>query len=135
MGLLILGLVLLAEAVIVLLPSFKSQTQKGISVEEAAQLMPLYPTHMSATMKEGVVLVKWRGTGEDVDYYEILRKTSSIKAWVQITRVKAVGDNREWYEWKDSTINSGTPYIYGVRAVNVYGTHSIISESAIIASP
>lgn len=108
--------------------------ETGISREQAGQLIPLHPSQVTVTTTAGTAAVKWRGTGEDVNQYEVYRKTANDVDWQQLAGVKPVGDNRGLYEWKDTTIKPGTTYTYGVLAVGIYGKKSIIAQStAIIA--
>jgi hypothetical protein len=110
-------------------------TQNGISREEALLVSPLCPSNVSVTIQDGKAFVRWRGTGEDVSSYEMLRKNSASDLWIQLANVAEIGDNRGWYEWKDTVLKSGDSYIYGIRAINVFGTQSTISESPVVTAP
>lgn len=78
-------------------------------------------------------MVSWLGTGEDiVQHYQVYRKTVEDGKWQWISDVGATEDNRGQYEFEDTTIDLGSGYVYGVRAINVYGKASEISVSAVI---
>lgn len=106
----------------------------GITLEEAAKLIPLAPGSVAVEAIRGAINLKWRGTGESIVQYEILRKTDSAEAFEPIASVNATEENRGWYEWTDKTTIQATKYIYGVRAINTFNTKSSISESSSIVS-
>lgn len=116
-------------------PTSPTPTETGISREEVNQLIPLHPYQVTVETTPGTVVVGWSGTGEDtIQYYEVYRKSSSGDDWQKLGDVKSVGENKGQYEWRDTSTKVGTVYIYGVRAVSIYGTKSVISESAAITS-
>jgi hypothetical protein len=98
-------------------------------------VLPLAPTQVTVEPTAGAVVMKWRGTGEDVAHYAVHRKTVATAPWQQVATVPAITENTGWYEWSDTTTKSGMTYIYGVSAVNTYGTQSAISESSAIVAP
>jgi hypothetical protein len=107
--------------------------EEGITREEAVQILPLPPSQVIVDEKPNhTVILRWRGTGEDIVNYVLHRRNYNDKNWQQLDRVKAFGDNLGWYEWRDATIKQGVTYIYGVSAVNVYGRESIIAESVAV---
>ena len=107
----------------------------GITLEQAAKLMPLAPGGVTVEARRDEINLKWRGTGESIVEYEILRKTDSAEAFQPIASVNATEENRGWYEWTDKTTIQATKYIYGVRAIKTitFNTKSSISESSSIS--
>ncbi len=105
----------------------------GITRDEDSQLTPSHPTHVTAQAITDTIVLTWLGTGDDrIEYYHIFRRLANDGNWQFITRVKSTGDNRGWYEFKDTTIEMGIAYIYGVTAVDIYGNESAISESSVV---
>jgi hypothetical protein len=107
----------------------------GISREEDSLLTPSPPTQVTARATAGVIVLVWLGTGDDrIEYYQVYRKIADDEDWQLIARVEAIGDNRGWYEFRDTSTERGITYIYGVSAVDTYGNESTISESPAITS-
>jgi hypothetical protein len=110
-------------------------TDNGISREAAERLVPLQPSSVVVEVKDDLIVVRWRGTGEDVVNYEILRRASDVDDWVEIAKVESTEENRAWYEWADHSSISGSSYVYGVRAVSPLGSQSLIAQSSEIIAP
>jgi len=107
----------------------------GISREEDSQLTPSHPTQVTAQAITGAIVLTWLGTGDDrIEYYQVCRKVADDEDWQLTARVEATGDNRGWYEFRDTATERGITYIYGVSAVDIYGNESTISESSAITS-
>jgi hypothetical protein len=112
-----------------------SSEETGISREEDSQLTPSHPTQVTAQAITDAIVLTWLGTGDDrIEHYQVYRKVADDKDWQLIAKVESTGDNRGWYEFKDTTIAQGITYIYGVSAVDTYGNESTISESSAITS-
>lgn len=111
----------------------KSGTEGGITHQEYSQQTPLHPSQLTVDVVEGTVMVRWLGTGEDIiQYYQVYRKTVDDGKWQWISDVEATEDNRGQYEFEDTTTDLEIGYVYGVRALNVYGKESEISVSVVI---
>lgn len=109
--------------------------ETGISRDEDSQLTPSHPTQVMVQAITGVIVLTWLGTGDDrIEYYQIYRKVADDEHWQLTARVEATGDNREWYEFRDTATEQGITYIYGVSAIDTYGNESTISESSAITS-
>lgn len=107
--------------------------ETGISREEDSQLTPSHPTQVTAQAITGAIVLTWLGTGDDrIEYYQVCRKVADDEDWQLTARVEATGDNRGWYEFRDTATERGITYIYGVSAVDAYGNESTISESSAI---
>lgn len=102
--------------------------EKGITLEEARQIEPLYPAKLTLSQSGNTKILQWEGTGEDAGYYQLYRKTGTNQKWVSLTKVQIQGDNRGSYEYKDSTVQPDLSYIYGISFVNSLGTESKIIE-------
>ena len=98
-------------------------TTTGIDPSAAAHVAPVAPAHLEATAEAGAVRLQWPSTGEDVAYFEILRRAAGVVDWTPIGR--ATGSDQTYLDKTPST----TASTYGVRAVNSYGTSSSITES------
>jgi hypothetical protein len=96
----------------------------GISRTEAPLVEPLAPASVSASMEGGRVRISWAATGEDVAFYLCFRKTAGGGAWEPVGRVPAAVGAQTAYACTDDANRHGLSYVYGVQAVNVYGTHS-----------
>jgi len=107
----------------------RTPAKTGIAREEAAQLIPLHPSQVLVEATAGAIELKWRGTGGDLLKYEVYRKAYNAEEWQQLTNVATTGDNKRWYEYRDTTIKEDSTYIYGVSAVGIYGKKSLISDS------
>ncbi|MGH2541356.1 MAG: hypothetical protein ACRDIB_01080 [Ardenticatenaceae bacterium] len=107
----------------------------GISPEEAAQIVPLPPARLLVEVEEGRVVLRWRGTGGDLDRYDIYRKESEVEEWQSVAAVPATEDNTHWYEWEGPAASAGTTYIYGIEAVSLFGTSSPLVEADPVAAP
>lgn len=107
--------------------------ETGISREEDSQLTPSHPTQVTARAITDTIVVMWLGTGDDrIEYYQVYRKVADDEYWQLTARVEATGDNRGWYEFRDTATEQGITYTYGVSAVDTYGNESTISESSAI---
>ncbi|HYS37843.1 MAG TPA: hypothetical protein VEO01_19670 [Pseudonocardiaceae bacterium] len=103
-------------------PSPTSPT--GITSQDAARVAPLAPAQLTATPDHGGVRLAWSATGEDVAYYQCLRRAGATGTWEPIGRTATPGE----VTYLDRNPGSGT-HIYGIQAVNTYGTASPITES------
>ena len=84
---------------------------------------PLAPGHLDAVEEAGTVRLSWPATGEDVDYYRCLRRKAGATQWETIGRTAHA-------ELTLAVSNPGTTAdVYGVQAVNTFGTASSIVES------
>ncbi len=109
--------------------------ETGISREEDSQLTPSHPTQVTAQATTDTIVLTWLGTGDDrIKYYHVYRKVADDGDWQLIARLEITGDNRGWYEFRDTATEQGITYIYGVSAVDTYGNESAISESSAITS-
>ncbi|MFF1612208.1 hypothetical protein ACFVYA_30880 [Amycolatopsis sp. NPDC058278] len=98
-------------------------TTTGIDPSAAAHVAPVAPSQLEATAEAGIVRLQWPSTGEDVAYYEILRRTAGVVDWTPIGRAAAT--DRAYLDKAPSSTASA----YGIRVVNGYGTSSSITES------
>jgi hypothetical protein len=96
----------------------------GISSPDAARIGPLAPARLTAVADAGNVRLTWPATGEDVAYYQCLRRTTTTSSW-ELLGQTTPGD----LSYLDRRPGNGT-YVYGVRAVNTYHVASAITESA-----
>ena len=76
-----------------------------------------------AVADAGGVRLTWPATGEDVGYYQCLRRTAPAGQWQPVDRTTA--DQRTCL---DRRAGAGT-YVYGVQAVSASGLASPITES------
>lgn len=106
-----------------------TESNVGISPDEAARIVPLPPYQVITRLVDQSIAVEWPGTGGNIDEYRIYRKEVEDTTWSLLQSIKAVGDNRGSYKWNDDSIQKGIVYIYGVQAVNFFGTESAITES------
>lgn len=114
----------------------------GITSEDAGQLLPLAPPWLTVTSLSGIVTLQWPGTGEDLLRYDVYRKDSPAREpalsgaeeWLLLGSVQPGADHRETYQFDDLSAKPGVSYLYGVRAVNVYGKESAIVEAGFTAS-
>ena len=107
--------------------------ETGISREGDSALTPSHPAQVKAQAITDAIILTWLGTGDDrIIYYQIYRKTVDGGDWERVTRIESIGDNRGWYEFRDTPRERGIGYIYGVSAIDTYGNESAISESSVI---
>lgn len=100
-------------------------TTTGIDPQQAAQLAPLGPAQLTASADAaGQVRLSWPTTGEDIAYYQLLRRTPPATTWEPIGRT-----NPDTLTYLDPNPGPGKP-VYGVQAVNTYGTASAITETS-----
>jgi hypothetical protein len=112
------------------------QNEPGLTLEEDSQLKPLHPYKLVVEMVDGVVLLKWSGTGSDIiQYYQIERRIADAEDWQPLNTVQAIGDNTERYEFRDTSAQPSTTYLYGVKAVDSYNNQSSRTESETITLP
>lgn len=105
----------------------------GITHQEYSQQTPLHPSQITVDITGDSIVVTWLGTGEDIiQHYQVYRKILGTEKWQWLGNIKATEDNKEKYEFKDATISPGISYIYGVKATNIYGKESDMSESPVI---
>ncbi len=128
----IAALIIMVLTIIILRVTGYGMGEGGMTRQEYYQQIPLHPSQLTVEAIENAVAVRWLGTGADDITYQIYRKTSSDTEWQWLNNVELVGDNMGKYEFIDTTIKPGTSYIYGVRAVAVYGKESDMSESEVI---
>ncbi|QKV80672.1 hypothetical protein [Amycolatopsis sp. Hca4] len=98
-------------------------TTTGIDPSAAAHVAPVAPAQLEATAESGTVRLQWPSTGEDVAYYEILRRAAGVVDWTSIGR--AAPTDKTYLDKAPSSTRS----TYGIRAVNGYGTSSAVVES------
>lgn len=105
----------------------------GISREENSKLKPLQPSQLAVERVKQTFVMTWVGTGSDiVEYYQVYRKGDKEATWLQIGKVKVVGDNVGSYKFTDADVRRTTIYVYGVTARDIYGNESAVSESSAI---
>jgi len=95
----------------------------GISSPDAARIGPLAPPRLTVVAAAGGVQLTWPTTGEDLAYYQCLRRADPGGSWQQIGRTAP-----EQLSYLDRDPRTGT-YVYGVQAVNPAGLGSPIAES------
>jgi len=95
----------------------------GITSEDAARIAPLAPARLTAVADAGGVQLTWPATGEDIQYYQCLRRTAPAGRWQPVARAAA-----DQHTCLDHGPGAGT-YVYGVQAVNASGLASPITES------
>jgi hypothetical protein len=98
-------------------------TPTGITSQGAARVAPLAPAQLTATADHGTVRLTWSPTGEDIAFYQCLRRSGTTGAWEPIGRTTP-GE----VTYLDRNPGSGTR-VYGIQAVNTYGTTSPITDS------
>ncbi|PWR12613.1 hypothetical protein DKT69_23360 [Micromonospora sicca] len=103
-------------------PPSPSSGPAGITSQEAARIAPVAPALLTAFPDTGTVRLTWSSTGEDLAYYQCLRRSPDGR-WAPIgqtppTRRSCV----------DRNPGSGSR-VYGVRAVSTSGLASAITES------
>ena len=107
----------------------------GISPEEATQIVPLSPNKVTVEIIDSGVLVKWKGTGEDVIQYDVMRSTMEDPEMELLGVVEAQDSNLGLHEFKDTDVKKGTTYVYGIRAKSSFGRLSTITNSDPITIP
>lgn len=61
----------------------------GITSQESARLAPLAPAHLTAVADTGTVRLTWPATGEDLAYYQCLRRTAPTGQWRPVGRASS----------------------------------------------
>ncbi len=102
-----------------------SPAPEGITAEEARELPPLAPAHVSVQRSDGRVLVAWHGTGSPVARYEVYRRVGADQAWQLLGCVPANPADSGEYQWIDPSPVAGS--VYGVAAVSPHGVRSDIA--------
>ena len=102
-------------------PSPSSPT--GITSQDAARIGPLAPPRLTAVADAGNIQLTWPATGEDVAYYQCLRRAAPAGPWQPVERAQS-----QDHTCLDHSPGSGT-YIYGVQAINASGLASPITQS------
>jgi hypothetical protein len=95
----------------------------GITSQDAARIAPLAPPQLAAVAEAGSVRLTWPATGEDLAYYQCLRRTAPAGEWQPAGRTPP-----EQHTCLDRNPGNGT-YIYGVQAIKSSGLASPITES------
>ena len=98
-------------------------TPTGIDPHQAAHVAPLAPAQLVADTDAGGVRLSWPATGEDIEYYQCLRRSSTSDQWEPIGQTTPPD-----LAYLDHNPGAGL-HVYGVQAVNAYGTVSAITES------
>jgi hypothetical protein len=109
--------------------SSPNPTVSGIDITQALEILPLQPFRVLAESRPGEIRIEWLGTGEDILYYEVLRRVSTSEEWSALDKIEVSGDNLEQYHFTDQMVEPGLQYIYGIVAVNTLGARSLITES------
>ena len=104
-------------------PPASSASPTGITSQDAARIAPLAPPQLTAVADGGSVRLTWPATGEDVAYYQCLRRTAPAGEWQPAGRTPP-----DQHTFLDRNPGNGT-YIYGVQAINASGLASPITES------
>lgn len=104
-------------------PSNPDGNPAGITSEEAARIAPLAPPRLTAVTDAGGVRLTWPATGEDVAFYQCLRRNTPVGEWQPAGRTPP-----DQHTFLDRNPVKGT-YLYGVQAVNAAGLSSPIAES------
>ncbi|MCW3840629.1 hypothetical protein ONA70_11020 [Micromonospora yasonensis] len=94
----------------------------GITSQEAARIAPLAPAQLTAVTDAATIRLAWPGTGEDIAYYQCLRRTPGGQ-WLPVGRTPPAQ-----HTYVDRNPGTGT-HVYGVQAVNLSGLASPITES------
>ncbi|MBM0226240.1 MULTISPECIES: hypothetical protein [Micromonospora] len=95
----------------------------GITSQEAARIAPLAPSQLTAVTDAATIRLTWPATGEDLAYYQCLRRANPDGQWLPVGRTPPAQ-----HTYVDSNPGTGT-HIYGVQAVNTSGLASPITES------
>jgi hypothetical protein len=95
----------------------------GITSQDAARIGPLAPAKLTAMVDTGNVRLAWPATGEDIAYYQCLRRAASTGQWQPVGRTPP-----DQHTFLDADPGNGT-YVYGVQAVKASGLASPITES------
>ncbi|MEU7873057.1 hypothetical protein [Dactylosporangium sp. NPDC049140] len=98
----------------------------GITSHEAGRIAPLAPPSLTAVADAGRVRLEWPATGEDLAYYQCLRRPAEAGVWQSVGRAPAAQ-----HTYVDPEPGDGL-YIYGVQAVAVSGLASPITESQVV---
>lgn len=107
--------------------------ETGISREEDSRLTLSHPAQVTVRATTDAIVLAWLGTGDDrVKHYQVYRKVADSEDWQRIAKVEAIGDNKGWYEFRDTAIEQSVAYIYGVSAIDTYGNESAISTSPLV---
>lgn len=103
-------------------PPSPSSGPTGVTSQEAARIAPVAPALLTALPDTRTVRLTWSSTGEDLAYYQCLRR-SPDGPWTPI------GQTRPTHcSCVDRNPGSGSR-VYGVRAVSRSGLASAITES------
>jgi hypothetical protein len=95
----------------------------GITSQDAARIAPLAPLRLTAVADAGSVRLTWPATGEDVAYYQCLRRRTPAGEWQPVGRTPP-----DQHTFLDHNPSNGT-YTYGVQAINTSGLASPTTES------
>lgn len=108
----------------------------GITREEASRIAPLAPGEVAIRTARGAVIVSWRGTGGDLRAYRAYRvyrlRAPGTRQRRPVAVVPAEQGTDGRYEFRDAGTRPRTSYRYGVTAVDVRGTESAMTESAVV---
>jgi hypothetical protein len=100
-----------------------SSSPTGITSQDAARIAPVAPPRLTAAADAGSVRLTWPATGEDVAYYQCLRRATPTARWQPVGRTPP-----DQYTCLDRNPGTGT-YIYGIQAINAAGLASPVTES------
>jgi len=113
-----------------------SQSQGGISLEEAQRQKASQPSKVTLEQNGGTTLITWPGIGIQVSHYQIYRRAQGEQQWTPLAQVQSTRRNREVYEFRDE---SGTQdqNVYGVTTVNLLGSESdmVTTDGQTIRTP
>jgi Polysaccharide lyase/Fibronectin type III domain len=103
-------------------------TAPGVESARAARIArdttpPSAPTNLTATATVSTVSLSWTASTDNVrvDHYNVWRSVSGSGTWTRIASTSAPSHT-------DSTVSTGTTYVYGVRAVDAAGNTSASSN-------
>lgn len=88
------------------------------------------PSNLVTTIvSSSQVNLTWNAsTGGTVDHYEVERRSSISSSYAQLT------PNPTANSFTDSSVTSGTAYLYRVRAIDSQGGHSVYSNVIVVAA-
>lgn len=96
----------------------------GFTVGENSVILPVELLRFDATATaEGSVFIRWETASEVNNDYFLLERSSDLKRWEPIAKVKGVGNSNSfnYYEWIDKQPLSGVSY-YRLKQVDFDGT-------------
>lgn len=89
------------------------------------------PKELKTEVLEDAIVIKWlRPDSQNIFSYRVYRtKLEGMLNWGVLTEIKIEDPEKEWYEYRDSSVKPGIIYAYGVVAVNSKGEESALAQS------